>query len=341
MRRVFYPPTMNSTAFISDEHVRRTLRWPEVIEALRAAYLGLSDPASAPPRTVARRGRKWLRAMAAIPAGNRLMGAKLIARGPERGASHLIALWDQETAELVCLLDGKSITAMRTAGTSAVAVSALVARRDVRKMAVLGSGSEARAHVAAIASVMPLARIDVYSPTAANRQRFAAEYGDKLGIVCHAADDAESAVRGADLVVAAARSRDETPVLHGAWLDPGATVVSVGSTLPDQHEVDAATISRAKLVVSDVPEEVALETGDMIAARECGVAFQHKLVGLAALLQGTSTVSRDGGIALFKSVGAGLQDIAVASVCCREALKRGSYAELPMRVGPRDVSRGS
>ena len=104
---------------------------------------------------------------------------------------------------------------------------------------MLGSGFEARKHLRAVAAVRDLAAARVYSPRADSRQRFADELAD-AGIPVTPAASAAAAVAGADLVICAARSHDETPVLLGRWLEPGMTVVSVGSTVPGQREIDPA-----------------------------------------------------------------------------------------------------
>jgi ornithine cyclodeaminase/alanine dehydrogenase len=138
-------------------------------------------------------------------------------------------------------------------------------------------------------------------------------------------------VVGADLVIAAARSHDETPILEGGWLRPGMMVISIGSTVPEQREVDPEVVRRADLIVADVPEEVADETGDMIAASETGVAFKHKLVALTEVVQGQCTVAqRPDNIVMFKSVGSGLQDIAVSEMCYAKACATDAGTILPI-----------
>ncbi len=111
--------------FLSEADTERVLRWPEVIACLSAAYQAPDDPGAAPPRVVARMGSAWLRALAAMSTSGRHMGVKIIGRARTPQSSYLIPLWDQASAELVCLLDGKHITAMRTAGTTAAAVDPL------------------------------------------------------------------------------------------------------------------------------------------------------------------------------------------------------------------------
>jgi alanine dehydrogenase len=314
--------------FLSDADTRRILTWPDVIGCLATAYRDLGQPGAAPPRIVARLDRAWLRALAAMSSTRRHMGAKLIAYSRERHASYLIALWSQDTAELVCLLDAQHITAMRTAGTSAVAVDRLLPAGGLR-VAVLGAGAEASAHVSAIAAVRPIAALAVFSPTPASRQRFAERFSAELGIDCRPETSARAAISGADLVLAAARSHDESPILEGAWLEHAAMVVSIGSTLPEQREVDPEVIRRAGLIVCDVPEEVVHETGDMLAASAAGVPFEDRIVPLADVVQGRLRGRpADTPLTLYKSVGSGLQDVAVSEMCFEKARTLGLGSRL-------------
>jgi alanine dehydrogenase len=321
--------------YLSQADTRALLTWTEVIACLAEAYAQDDDPRAAPPKVVARRDGMWLRALTAISAGGGMMGAKIIAKGQPRPADHLTALWDPATAELVCLIEAKTVTAMRTAGTSAVAVDRM-ARPGPMRVAVLGSGREAATHVSATAAVRPIEALTVYSPTPANRAAFADKFSAELGIACRAVGHPREAVEGADLVLAAARSHDETPILEGAWLTPGMMVVSIGSTVPEQREVDAEVVNRAAAIVADVPDEVANETGDMIAARTAGVAFDDKIASLSELVSGRRTVRQtEEAVVMFKSVGSGLQDIAVSQMCYAKARAANVGTELPFGRGGR------
>jgi ornithine cyclodeaminase/alanine dehydrogenase len=331
-------PAARPLLYLSQADTSALLTWPEVISCLAEAYARDDDARAAPPKVVARRDGMWLRALTAISAEGGLMGAKIIAKGRPRPADHLTALWDPETAELVCLIEAKTVTAMRTAGTSAVAIDRM-ARSGALSVAVLGSGREAATHVSATASVREIAALSVYSPTHQNRQAFARRFSTELGIDCQAVDDPRAAVDGADLVLAAARSHDETPILQGAWLSPGMLVVSIGSTVPEQREVDPEVVRRAAAIVADVPGEVANETGDLIAARTAGVDFDGKIVALADVVRRRREVRQEPDIVvMFKSVGSGLQDIAVSGMCYARALAAGIGTVLPVGRGGKSPS---
>jgi ornithine cyclodeaminase/alanine dehydrogenase len=316
--------------FVSAEASREALQFSEAIAALRAAYSVAQGPLSSPRRVVTRGNGNWLRALAASPPGSRYMGAKVFGFGRAKSVSYLIALFEQETGALAALVDAHLVTAYRTAATSAVAVERLAAAGQVT-LGLLGSGLEARMHARAIASIRPIAELSVYSPTPPNREACAAELGGELGIRCVAAESAEQAVAGASIVVAAARSHDETPVLRGRWLREGMLVVSIGSTAPEQREIDADVVAERDLIVCDACEEVIEETGDMLAAKAAGVAFEHKIVSLNELMTGTAPEWVAGARRpMFKSVGAAIQDIVVAELVVGKALAAGTAQPTPL-----------
>ncbi len=321
-----------SPCFVSAETTRGVLAWPDVIGRLRAAYSVPHGPMASPPRVVARGSDgTWLRALAAVPPGSRFMGGKIFGFGRRRSVSYLIALFEQETGALAALVDANLVTAFRTAATSAVAVDRIAPQQPI-VLGVLGSGLEAEMHARAIAAVRPLRELRVYSPTVGNREAFAARLAKELGVPCTPVDHAEAAVRAADLVAAAARSRDESPILRGQWLREGQMVVSVGSTLPDQREVDEQVVDAADLIVCDMPEEVVEETGDMIAAAAAGVKFAEKIISLNELMTGKENGARvkSSRRPMFKSVGAAIQDVVVAELAFERAMNEGSTEALPI-----------
>lgn len=262
------------------------------------------------------------------------MGVKIIAGARSvRAVSYLIALYDQGSAELIALLDGNSVTGYRTAATSALAAD-LLGPGGPLAVGVIGSGFEASKHVRALAAVRPLERVQVFSPRPESRARFAAELAD-LGVTILPMDTAEAAVAGMPMVVCAARSYDESPVLRGAWVRFGATVVSVGSTVPEQREVDADLIARADVIVADVAEEVLHQSGDLVAARAAGIDAESKTVSLADLVSGRHPGRIDDGqLVVYKSVGSAVQDLAVASMCLRNAERVRLPVTLPVTIQP-------
>lgn len=319
--------------FLSDADLGGLLDWRAAVQSLARAYaLPIAD-AMVPPRSMARGDGLWLRGLSAISPSGRHMGSKLIAASMKsRQASYLVSLFDQHSTALVALLDGNRITGVRTAATAALFIDRAAPRRPLR-VAVLGSGFEARSQLAALAAVRDIAQVSVFSPTPASRERFAQDFRDSAGLHMRAAASAQQAVQDSDVVVCAARSRDESPVLQGKWLAPGMTVTSIGSTLPEQREVDAGVIESAALIVADMRDEVAHDTGDMLAATAAGVDFEPKLVTLADVIGGRRPVrTHEADIVVYKSVGSALQDIVIAEMFLDLALRQGLGRRLDMQI---------
>src|SRR5262245_43261062 len=187
--------------FVSNESVQRVLEWDEVIARLRHAYSLPHAESVSPPRAVARHDGLWLRTLSAVPPGARYMGAKLFGIGRQRTLEYAIVLIEQETGKIAGFVDANLVTVFRTAATSAVAVD-LLARPDAKVLGLLGSGAEAQSHLRALARVRKLTKVQIFSPTPDRRRAFAASFTSELGIECIAANSAEEAVSGCDIVVA-------------------------------------------------------------------------------------------------------------------------------------------
>lgn len=319
--------------FLTDDDVEVLSDLRSAINAIRAAYSAPTDDKRNPGRIFADSGREWMRVMPSVPPSGRLFGTKSINGSFADGlhVSYLISLFDKETAGLVALVDGNRVTGLRTAAASAVGTAAIVPDRPLT-VGVIGSGFEAQSHVAALSLVTRFASVRVYSPTARNREAFAARFTAELGVPVSAVESAESAATGADLILCAARSRDESPTIEASWVADHASVVSIGSTTPAQRELPAQLIGRASVVVADGVDEVVHGSGDMLAARAAGIDVDGITTSLSTVLRGERPVDRDRGIRIYKSTGSGLQDIVVAEALVDLARERGIGTVLPVNI---------
>jgi ornithine cyclodeaminase len=236
-------------------------------------------------------------------------------------------LFGLEHGEPLAILDATAITAIRTAAASAAATDVL-AREDAGDLALIGSGAQARAHLAAMRAVRRLRRVRVWSSTRANAERFAGEQSAAAGFEIELATDAEDAVRGADLVCTTTSARE--PVLRGAWLAPGAHVNAVGACFAATRELDGEAVRRARFF-TDCRESCTNESGDfLIARREGAIADDHLLgeIGDVFLGKVAGRVSRDD-ITVYESLGIAVEDLAAAHFIHACALEReaGSWLE--------------
>src|SRR5437660_4295061 len=221
--------------FLDEEQVRKNLRMADLIPAMEKALIDFSaGKVKQPVRQVISvdpPGGFYGIMPALTPEG---LGQKIVTFYPpnaEKGiATHmaLIVLNDPQTGEPLAVMDGRLISEMRTAAVSAAATK-LLAPKNSKVLAILGSGVQARSHVEALRLVRQFEEIRVWSPNKSHAQTFANEADAK-------ATTAEDAVRGADVVVTVTSSK--TPVLSGSWLKPGCHVNAIGACRPDWRELD-------------------------------------------------------------------------------------------------------
>lgn len=225
------------------------------------------------------------------------------------GTRYVVSLYRLSDGELLALLDGQSITDMRTGAASGV-VARRVRLDETVDVGIIGSGNQARTQLESLATVYRIRSARVFSPTPANRERFAAEMGGQLGINISAAGSVADAVKGCRVVVAASSSRSPDPVLKGAQLGDCRLLCAVGNTRKQFAEVDAGCFARAERVVVDSAHALH-EAGDLCAAVAAGVLPESKWTTLADVVSGKSVLPQDGAVT-FKSVGTALQDLALA-----------------------------
>ncbi len=286
---------------ISEAEIARVLSYEQLVPAMERALIAFSaGEVTQPVRTVltVEEGQRFLGVMPAVTREG--MGAKLVCFYPKNAGSDLpthlatIMLFDSDTGRPLAVLDGRLITEMRTAAVSA-AVTRHVARAGARVLALLGSGVQAHAHLEALRHVCPFDEVRVWSRSPAHAQAFAARHGAR-------AMDAESAVRGADVIVTATSSRE--PVLRGAWLKPGAHVNAVGACLPTWRELDDEAMNGGTLIV-DSRDAALKESGDVILSKAAIFAEAGEVFAGAWVPRREATT-------VFKSLGLAVEDIATA-----------------------------
>ena len=305
--------------------IDRVLAYPDLIAALAQAFRA---GVSAPPRhhhTIPRPdGDATLLLMPAWHDHGGHAGVKVVSVFPGNTArakasvlgSYL--LLSGETGEPLAVLDGRVLTLWRTAAASALAATYL-ARRDARRLVMVGAGALAPRLIAAHAAVRPIDTVSVWNRTPEKAETLAAAL-DRPGLSVAATSDLAGAVAAADIVSVATMSPD--PLVRGAWLRPGAHLDLVGAFTPSMREADDAAVGRARVYV-DTRAGALKEAGDIVQPVAAGIISEADIAGdLAGLCRGTvAGRSRDDEITLFKSVGAAIEDLA-AAVLVYERLER-------------------
>jgi alanine dehydrogenase len=268
-----------------------------------------SGKTSISPRLATQFEGGWMRMMFGADYESGYAGTKAYHLVEGAGVRYVVSLYRLADGELLAVMDGRLITDLRTGAASGVVARKVPVSGPVT-VGLIGAGHQSRMQLESLAAVYRVESAAVYSPTAANRERLAAEMSGKLGIPVKAASSAEAAARGHAVVVAATSSRSSEPVLRGAWLDRCRLLCAVGSTRPQSVEVDAECFRGARLVIID-SKRAAEEAGDLQVAVREGAAPEAKQVTLAGLVSGRTAVP-DGRV-VFKSVGTALQDLALAA----------------------------
>jgi ornithine cyclodeaminase/alanine dehydrogenase-like protein (mu-crystallin family) len=244
--------------------------------------------------------------------------------------SHLatILLFDPDTGSLVAMMDGRYITEARTAAVSAVSARFL-ARANASKLAIIGTGVQARSHLEALQQVRQLKEVRVWSPKPVSRSQFVDDMRSKVSVPILARDTAEAAVRGADLIVLATSSK--TPVVQDDWVGTGAHVMCVGACRPDQREMDPALVQRGRLYV-DSRAAAVVESGDVVMNITEGYFDASHIRGeIGELVLGrVPGRAANGDVTIFKSLGMAVEDVVAADLVFRRASETGAGTELTL-----------
>jgi ornithine cyclodeaminase len=314
---------------LSEKEVQSLIDIDELIEALEHAHVQYSTGnAVMPVRLVVPlpqiQGR--FTSMPGYLSEDRALGMKVVTyfqNNPRQNLPAILAtimLFSTETGKMIAAMDGSYITAIRTAGASAMATKAL-ANPQTPLLAVLGAGVQARAHIRALCHIRKFNKIKIYSPSGTSAMAVKKALEPQVGVDIEVAGSVEEAVRYSDLVVTVTTAKE--PILSPDWLAPGAHINAVGSHRPDLREIDGATLASSRVVV-DSREAIMAECGDiLLAINENSITEKniHGEIGevLARLKPGRTSA---GEITLYKSVGIAIQDVATAKLVYHKALER-------------------
>lgn len=251
-----------------------------------------------------------LSTLGAVIPGQQVLGAKVYSTIKGQ-FSFVILLFSSVDGRALATFDAGAITRLRTAGCSVISAQRL-ARPDASTLAIFGSGPLGRAHAVQMAEAFPLRHVLLVSRS--SDPALAAELEAACGVPTRMAT-AEQAAAEADIVITASRS--PTALFSGDLLKPGCFIAAVGSSLPNTRELDDRAIARASLVAVEWREQSLREAGDLALADPQALTAA-KVVELGEILAGRARGrTSDDEITVYKSVGVGLQDIALAGLAYR------------------------
>ncbi|AKQ55212.1 ornithine cyclodeaminase family protein [Bordetella hinzii] len=301
---------------IDTDATRRALAFEPVIATLRAAFAG---GYTVPPRHVHslasgdRHGTSLI-----MPAWSEAgyFGVKVINIFPENtrdglpGLHATYTLYSARNGVPLAQVDGDVVTAFRTAGAAALGADYL-ARRDARRLLVLGSGRIAGLVPAAMKAVRPIEEVMVWNVRPEGAQALAQRLGEQ-GFAATAVTDLETAVGRADIVSCATLST--VPLVRGAWLRPGTHLDLIGSFKPEMKETDPACFAGHAVYVDT--DEAPTKAGDLLEAFKAGTLRVPDIRGTLFDLVAGKVAGRgdEEQITVFKAVGSALEDLALAAL---------------------------
>ena len=235
---------------------------------------------------------------------------------------------DPGDGRLVAIIEGTTLTALRTSAASALA-AALLARPGAATAAVLGPGVQGRGHVRAFAHALGVQEVRLWGRDPRAAERAAAELDLEVRPRVLAAASVAEAVAGADLVATCTGSA--TPLVEAEQLAPGATVISIGSVAPDRSEVGLGVVAAAGTVVVDHPPAALDHAGPVIQALAAGLLREADLVGLGEVVAGRHPGRRSPDeLVFYNSLGLGVQDAAAAWAIVERARALGVGERVPL-----------
>ena len=253
------------------------------------------------------------------------LGVKIVSVYPNNIAKGIpsvpstMVLIDDETGQVIALLDGTYLTQVRT-GAVAGAATDLLARQDSKVFTIFGAGGQAESQVDAVLAVRDIEQVYVCDLDEARREAFAAHIAEKHHVKAEAAASAEDAVRQSDIITCVTTTR--RPLFDASWLKAGAHVNGIGSYTPEMQEIPAEAILNADGVYVDTFDGVLNEAGDFIKPISEGM-FTNKIITgeLGDVVNGTVVGRKDASqITVFKSTGSAVMDVVNARRIYEKAL---------------------
>jgi alanine dehydrogenase len=354
------------TLILSNDDVEKLLTMPECIDVLEEAYVELAEgrgvnrtrsdcitPTINPDAVYGLKSMDGVIPKFGIGAirinsdivtfpkkGNNVVREKVPA-APNGRYTGLVLLFSTENGEPLAILPDGVMQRMRVGATNGLGIKYL-ARKDASKVGLLGSGWQAGAQLMAVCAVRNVKSIRCFSPTKANREAFAEQMRDLLGVEVEPVAQPEEATKGADIVLCASNSLDN--IFFERWVEPGVHLSSI-----KQPEIEIKALKRADRIVlhSHDTTPVHVTTRDLALAKR---ANEHawsagseldfnKLPTLPEMIVGRAQGRQsDGEITCFmNNIGLGYQFAAAGSVVYRKAKEAGAGRELPTEWFTEDV----
>ena len=306
--------------YLTESDVGRLVTIKDAMAALEALFATWGQPSTT----------NLPRQRAPLPGGAfNLMGAAYGAKGVHglkayagvKGAQFHALLYSSLDGSLKAVIEADLFGQMRTGAASGIATR-LLANAHARTLGVIGTGKQSRMKVAAVCTVRPIRQVRVFSRTAEHREAYARSLQSELGVEVVPASTAQACVAEADVVVTITKSAK--PVCRAEWLAEGAHVNVAGANSDARREVDAETVLRAAVKVTDHVAQAKEEAAEFRALVAAGKLEWSAIRELGELVTGKAKGrTSPSELTLFKSLGIALEDVAFAELVYERALATG------------------
>jgi ornithine cyclodeaminase/alanine dehydrogenase len=330
---------MSKVLLLSRKDVQSVLNMSDVIEVMRSAFSELSEGTAILPQRIVIPAKEQNGISLYMPAflpNTESMAVKVVTvykKNPEKYSLPTtlgkVLLQDINTGDVICIMDGGFLTAMRTGAVSGCAIDYL-AKKTSKTVGLFGAGVQGETQLWAACEARPNLEVcKVYDLRKDIEEDFTKRVRNFSNISVEFVNTAEDAVKNSDIILTATTS--PTPIFKGEWLKPGTHISGVGSHSPNTRELDTVTIQNAK-VICDQVSACLVEAGDIKIPIEEGAITKGHLYGeLGEIVSGKKKGREDDSeITVFKSVGLAIQDAATAKLVYDKARdqKIGITAEI-------------
>lgn len=233
-----------------------------------------------------------------------------------------VLLQDPETGDVVCIMDGGYLTAVRTGAVSGVATKYLARKDKGQAVGIFGAGVQAKMQLWAVAEAREISKAYVYDLSDKAVAGFVTEMTAKLDLGITKVTSPDQILENCDIICTATSSA--TPIFDGGKVRKGTHINGIGSHTPNARELDTNIVKKSRLV-ADSYEACLKEAGDiMIPIEEGAIDKSHMYAELGEVVTGKKPARQnDDEITLFKSNGLAIQDVATAKLVYDKAIEGG------------------
>lgn len=240
-----------------------------------------------------------------------------------------ILLMDAATGITKAILDGNSVTRLRTGGASGAAFD-ILAKKQCMVGALIGTGGQAEAQLDAMIAARDLQEIRIYSRNSDKRAAFTKKMQEKYSghqVTIINVPDSDAAIDNADLIITATNSA--APVFDAAKVKNGATISCVGSFQYHMQELDPAIFAGKPKLYFDSTSAVLSESGDILKPMDAGIITEKDFTGELGNVISGKTPGRENNdeIIIFKTVGVATQDLISANIIYEKAIELKASTE--------------